>query len=145
MNTEKLKILEMLENGKITAQDAGQLLDALEPDRVERSGDSAGKYESSEHSKGKKKLRIYVVGDADEQKNMNIHVAVPLTLVRLVDNVVENCIPNEALGEMKKHGIDLKAIKLGDMIGTLENLEEDIVNVDVKSDNADFKVRVYVE
>ena len=147
MSNEKLKILEMLESGKITAQEAEQLLDALGAEPKKESG---GRQEPEPLSPPRapssgKKLRVYVVGDTEKDKNMNVNVAVPMALARLVDNVIENCIPAEALEEMKKQGVDLKAIRFGEMISTLENLDEDIVNADIKAEDADFRVRVYVE
>ena len=148
MSNEKLKILEMLESGKITAQEAEQLLDALgpEPQKEERqSSPQAEPLSPPRPSKMGKKLRVYVVGDTEKDKNMNVNVAVPMALARLVDNVIENCIPAEALEEMKKQGVDLKAIRFGELVSTLENLDEDIVNADIKAEDADFRVRVYVE
>ncbi len=148
MSSEKLKILEMLESGKITAQEAEQLLDALGPEA--KSAGQAPKpgieplSPPRPESKGKK-LRVYVVGETEKDKNMNVNVAVPMALARLVDNVIENCIPAEALEEMKKQGVDLKAIRFGELVSTLENLDEDIVNADIKAEDADFRVRVYVE
>ncbi len=149
MSNEKLKILEMLESGKITAQEAEQLLDALgtEPQKeaAKQSPPTIEPLSPPRPPSGGKKLRVYVVGETEKDKNMNVNVAVPMALARLVDNVIENCIPAEALEEMKKQGVDLKAIRFGEMISTLENLDEDIVNADIKAEESDFRVRVYVE
>ncbi len=148
MTNEKLKILEMLESGKITAQEAEQLLDALGTEPLK---DSGGRSQAPEPlspprpAQMGKKLRVYVVGSTEKDKNMNVNVAVPMALARLVDNVIENCIPAEALEEMKKQGVDLKAIRFGELVSTLENLDEDIVDADIKAEDSDFKVRVYVE
>ena len=150
MATEKIKILEMLESGKINAQEAEQLLDALGAHSAPRpeAANGAAASQNAENARPAihgKKLRVYVVGDTEKDKNMNVNVAVPMALARLVDNVIENCIPAEALEEMKKQGVDLKAIRFGELIQTLENLDEDIVSADIKAEDADFKVRVYVE
>ncbi len=149
MSNEKLKILEMLESGKITAQEAEQLLDALgsEPKEAGQSAQATIEPLSPPRPAGAKgkKLRVYVIGDTEKDKNMNVNVAVPMALARLVDNVIQNCIPAEALSEMKKQGVDLEAIRFSELVSTLENLDEDIVNADIKGDGADFRVRVYVE
>ncbi len=149
MNNEKIKILEMLESGKITAQEAEQLLDALGTAPKKEAGQSGGAtiepLSPPRPSKNGKKLRVYVVGKTEKDKNMNVNVAVPMALARLVDNVIENCIPAEALEEMKKQGVDLKAIRFGELVSTLEDLDEDIVHADIMAEDSDFRVRVYVE
>ena len=137
MNTQRDKILEMLQDGRVSAQEAAQLLDSLEQPPVlpvERRPNMQGK-----------KLRVIVNGDAEEMKNINVNVSVPLALARVVDTILETCIPNVAADELKKQGIDLRSFHIGDVLNTLESLDEDLVNVDIDSDKTKMKVRVYVE
>lgn len=140
MSTEREKILEMLQSGRISAQEAAQLLDCLEPAQPL----PAPSLDKMPNLQGKK-LRVIVKGDAEELKNINVNVSVPLALARVVDTILENCIPNVAADELKKQGIDLRTFRIGDILSTLESLDEDLVNVDIDSEKAKMKVRVYVE
>lgn len=147
MNEEKKKILEMLENGRINVQEAEQLLDCLEPggEDTAQKPQRPANMSSAPSASESKKLRIKVDGDTEESKKINVNVSVPLALARVADSIIENCIPNAANDELKKQGIDLKALRIGDMIGTLETLNEDIINADIDSDEAKLKVRIYVD
>lgn len=151
MNTEKQKILEMLENGQITATEAAQLLDAIGGAGGNTSDRAAGGSSSvssvvvaSNTGNGSKKLRVKVNGLA-EQSPINVDVAIPLALARVADSIIANCMPTAAHEELSKQGINIKELKIGEMIDTLESLDEDIVNVDIDNEDAKMKVRVYVQ
>ena len=80
---ERLKILEMLEQGKITADDAKKLLDALGSDEPKKEPTSLSTAAASKVSSGKEKrlLRILVYeGDPDKPK---VRVNIPLQLAKL--------------------------------------------------------------
>lgn len=139
MTAEKQKILELLENGKITAAEATKLLDALE-DGTEVRNDSDF---NSSKSKGKK-LRVKVDGVAEGQK-IKVDVAVPIALGRMIDGILVNCVPTVAQDELNKQGIDISSIRIGDMLDAMGDSGEDIVNADIDSDEAKMKVRVYAD
>jgi hypothetical protein len=67
-----------------------------------------------------------------------------MALGRMLDGILENCIPTVARDEMRKNGIDISGIKIGEILDTMESLDEDIVDVDVNNDDVKMKVRVYV-
>ena len=137
---DRQTILEMLESGRINAQEAQQLIDALDGrDARTKSGDVEGALPK----KGGKKLRVYVKGMASGQK-INVNVAIPVAIARVVDNLLENCIPNVAQEELQKQGINIKGIRLGEILDALGD-DEDVVNANIESEKADLNVRVYVE
>lgn len=140
MNSEKQKILDMVEKGAINGTDAARLLEAL-GETEEKQNERV--HESAVRMKGKK-LRVVVNGTADGNK-INVNVSVPLVLARYADNILANCVPASVDGELKKNGFDLRGLNISGIVDTFEELDEDIVNVDVCEENTDMKVRVYVE
>jgi len=144
MTTEKQKILDMLEQGKVSADEAARLLECLE-----EPGDKDARPASEEPRRNErltgKKLRVDVKGFAEDGKKMDVNVSVPLVLARYVDNLLVSCLPEAAHEELSKQGINLRQINIGQLVDALEDLDEDIVNADIKQDEMDLKVRVYVE
>ena len=120
---ERIRILKMLEEGKINAEEAEKLLQSI--DKKIKTGK-----ECCAVAPGKgKKLRIRVDGDE------KVNVSIPLSLAKLAANF----IPKEQQKTMEESGLDLNTI-----LGHIEELEatgEDLVNVD----SEDVKVRVYIE
>ena len=144
MNTEKRKILDMLAQGRINADEAARLMECLdEPD----GGDSlpaVSETRPNGHAKGRK-LRVQVKGFTEECKKVDVNVGVPLALAGYVDNLIASCLPEAADRELMKQGINLRQLKIGQLANTLENLDEDIVNADINQGDINMKVRVYVE
>ena len=146
MNTEKQKILDMLAQGQINADEAARLLECLE--EAPAAGRAAQPVSGEPRPQGRlsgKKLRVEVKGDMEEGKKMDVNVSVPLALARYVDNLIASCLPDAANQELMKQGINLRQINIGQLAEALEDLDEDIVNADIKQDEMDLKVRVYVE
>ena len=135
MDREKQRVMEMLEQGRITPDEAARLLDCLESVRVQ---------EDAQRMRGKK-LRVDVNGYMEKDKKINVNVSVPLVLARYADNILSNCVPKDVRGELKDKGIDLTALNIGAIVDMFETLEEDIVNVDLDQDGSVMKVRVYVD
>lgn len=145
MNEEKLKVLEMLAQGTINAEEAARLLDCLEENsEKERTAEDRRRKDTARRMEGKK-LRVEVLGDTKEAKKMNVNVSIPLVLARYADNIIANCVPQAANEELAKQGISLRDLNIGQIVDTFETLEEDIVNADIEEDGAAMKVRVYVE
>jgi hypothetical protein len=145
MNAEKQKVLDMLAQGKISADEAAKLLECLEtPDEVRETNIVSEKPPINGRLTGKK-LRVEVKGHDENGKKMDINVSVPLVLARYVDDLIASCLPEAANQELMKQGINLRQLNIGQLINALENLDEDIVNADINQDAMDLKVRVYVE
>lgn len=123
MNEEKLKILKMLEEKKISSQEAMQLLEILE--NLETK-DAHEKEESKTL-----KIRIYK-GDFTEPE---INVNIPLGWLKLINPLIARRI-NEKL---KEKGYDIDIQKINNSIQSSETSKI----VDVQDGNE--KVEIYIE
>lgn len=141
MTEQRKEILQMLAEGKVTAEEADQLIAALEPNQPVLV--AAG---SDGQPKGKPKyLRVMVDAD-DDGATVRVNVRVPLQLLRAGVRLAA-LIPKEALGEVNaeltKSGVpfDLTQLKPEQLEALIEHLDEMTVEVD----QADAKVRVFCE
>ena len=101
MQEEKIKILKMLEDGKISSDEAGRLLEALNrPVVMERRS-----AEDVAAQNGKKKwLRIQVYDKVRGKSKVNIRV--PWGLFRMVSHL----IPESAKLQLNEKNIDLNQL-----------------------------------
>ncbi|MBI5230848.1 MAG: hypothetical protein HY876_01660 [Coriobacteriales bacterium] len=146
MSEERSRILNMLADGKITAEEAERLLDALdargastrEPSESAIKGDPAPLIAA---------LPKYLYVKVEAAKGDNVDVKVPIALVRSGLKLT-SLIPPQALDEinesMSEHGmsIDFSNLKPEDIDELVEALREMEITVD--STDGD-KVRVYCE
>lgn len=142
MNNEKQKILDMVNEGKISAADGARLLECLNDTEKE---EKLQVQESARRMKGKK-LKVMVEGK-EKGNPIKVNVSVPLVLARYADNILANCVPASVNDDLGKKGVDLKSLNISAIVDAFEDLEEDIVNVDIDQTEEDTKmqVRVYVE
>jgi len=144
MNTERQKVLDMLSQGQINAEEAARLLESL--DEPEGGANRAtGEIKRSDARLQGKKLRVQVNGFMENDKKIDVNVSVPLLLARYVDNLIVSCLPEEANRELMAQGINLRQLNIGQLVDALENLDEDIVNADINQNDMSLTVRVYVE
>lgn len=143
MNEQRRQILRMLAEDKITAEEAEQLIDALEREQSESSPGVAPR------SKPRPKYLRVVVSSTDNAGGdgpSRVNVRVPLQLLRAGVRLT-SLIPPQALGqvnvELHKSGvpIDLTALKPEHIEELIEQLDD--VTVDV--DQPDTKVQVFCE
>jgi hypothetical protein len=139
MGQERERILDLLASGKITAEEAGRLLDALE---TRPSQTVATETIPTVKSNGTPKYMYVKVLSA---KGDNVNVKVPLSLVR-AGLKLTSFIPQPAMEQINKSmgeqglSLDLLNFKAEDLEELIEALREMEVNVDaVNGDN----VRVY--
>ncbi|MCK5155305.1 MAG: hypothetical protein KAQ69_02655 [Spirochaetales bacterium] len=131
MNEEYMRILKMIEEGKISAEEGAELMKAIggEENLVEEQ--LAGK-KTSLHGK---KLRI-VVTDIDTGKD-KANIKIPLRLAK----IAEKMVPRNAKAHMKEQGIDLA--------GLLSNIDEltdgPLIDIDADDDNEHVRVAIYIE
>jgi hypothetical protein len=134
MGEERKRILRMLAEGKISASEAEELLDAL-------GKEPAGQASSAKDPRNIKYIYVKVL----ISQNDNVDVRVPLGLIRAGMRLT-TLIPPQALeqinGHMREHGMkfDLNNIKPDDIEELIKNLAD--MEVNVKSKNGDT-VRVY--
>jgi len=137
MNEERKRILNMLAENKITAQEAEALLDAMSLPRATGATVADGA-----RSSDPKYLRVLVEGGEDK-----VNVRVPFQLIRAGMRLAA-LIPASAHGPVNKalqeHGIDIDVSKLKpeDLEDLVEHLRE--LTVDVESTRGE-KVRVFCE
>ena len=147
MNENKKKILEMLAQNKISADEAYRLLNVIE------SGESGQKSTSKVNATVKEKakyLRVTVLPASENEHSGNVdrvNVRVPMSLIRAGIKLT-SLIPPEARdkvnGALREKGIDfdvrnVKPEDIEELIEALGDLEVDVVS------SKREKVKVFVE
>ena len=142
MNEQHRQILQMLAEGKITADEAERLIDALDSDQPESPPGAAPR------PKPRAKYLRVVVSSADSGGDgpSRVNVRVPLQLLRAGVRLA-SLIPPQALtkvnAELSKKGvpIDLTELKPQHIEELIDQLDE--VTIDV--DDPEAKVQVFCE
>jgi len=140
MSQETMKILELLETGKITRQEALELINSLDAHR-----DPEGVSPAAAAS-AKRFLRVRVDGDKTK-----VNVNVPLNLIKVATQIADasmKWIPQDAHEQMKKQGIDLSKIDFDEIINLVDQGLSDGRLVDVETEDeidGRIKVEVYVD
>ncbi len=118
ISEEKKQILQMVQEGKISVDEAMKLLDALEtPQAVSHASEAAW-------------IRVRIEDRGKAKVNVNVPLGLAKALVKFV--------PKDALKEMQEQNIDLDAIIQAIMEGASGKL------VDIVTDEGQ-KVEVFVE
>lgn len=140
MNEQRKDILDMLAEGKITAEEAEQLIAALERDQPPAVSSPGAR------PKGNAKYLRVVVDALDSGEPTRVNVRVPLQLLRAGVQLAA-LIPAQALdranAELSKSGVplDLTELKPAQLEALVEHLDEMTVEVDAP----DAKVHVFCE
>lgn len=156
MNENRRQILEMLAQGKITADEAERLLSALDPETT-AAGGAAGPSASgggmTSAVKGHPKyLRVLVEADESITGNKGlttVNVRVPMQLLRAGVRLAA-LIPQQAHNQLDEalssHGVPLtlSQIRPENLEELIDHLEDLRVDVDGKDGNS-TKVRVFCE
>jgi len=140
MNEQRKDILDMLAEGKITPEEAEQLIAALERDQPPVATSSEIR------PKGKAKYIRVLVDSTENGEPGRVNVRVPLQLLRAGVRLAA-LIPPQALDkantELNKSGVpfDLTQLKPEQLEALIEHLDE----VTVEVDQPDAKIRVFCE
>lgn len=146
--SEQQKILEMIQNGQITAAEGMELLDAL---NESKKSETEQKNESLPAVKRKYKfLKIRVTSD---NNSVNVNVNIPIGLLTVLGGMagkMTSMIPKDAREEMESKGVDITNIDFAEIIKELTNgTLEDPTIVDVEAWDEEHKttvkVKIYVE
>ncbi len=151
MSEERKKVLEMLAEGKITAEEAESLLDKLS-EKGEGEGRTKRVFSKAIHIGGKthdddvefdaeprslpRYLRVVVDGDAGEKVN----IRVPMKLIR-TGIKLGAMLPTDAKEKMEDKGIDLNAfgeMETDELIAALSDLSVDV-------EDGEETVRIFCE
>jgi hypothetical protein len=140
MNEQRKDILDMLAEGDLTAQEAEQLIAALERDQPPAASSLEAR------PKGNAKYLRVVVDTLENGEPGRVNIRVPLQLLRAGVRLAA-LIPPQALGrandELNKSGVpfDLTQLKPEQLEELVELLDEMTVEVD----QPDAKVRIFCE
>jgi hypothetical protein len=147
MTENRKKVLEMLSENKISADEAYRLLDAI--DSGDNGQDEAPRMEAEVKAKPKY-LRVTVMPDPEKEHDSKVdrvNVRVPMSLIRAGIKLT-SLIPPEARdkvnGALREKGIDfdvhsVKTEDIEELIGALGDMQ-----IDVESAKGE-KVKVFVE
>ena len=139
---EKQKILKMVEDGKITAQDALELLEALGKNEEVVAPPKA-------KVAGKKKMfriRIDAQGDEGGKGKAKVNVNIPISVAKKLTSLTK-VIPDSAKEEMNKEGFNIDELNLQELLEAIEagEMDESIVDIDADSEDGGAKVKIYVD
>jgi hypothetical protein len=148
MNEHRRQILQMLSEGKITADEAERLISAVEEPAA--AGSPEGSATAS--AKTPKYLRVQVDSEEDggHEGPTKVNVRVPMQLLRAGVRLA-GLLPAQALHRanhaMQEQGIpiDLTQIKPENLEELIEHLNDLTVDVDQKDAGTKVKVRVFCE
>ena len=139
---EKQKILKMVEDGKITAQDALELLEAIGKDEK-----IAPPEPKKPHGK-KKMFRISIDAQGDEsgKGRAKVNVNIPIDVAKKLTSLTK-VIPASAKSEMEKEGFNIDELNLNELLEAIENgdMDESIVDIDADGEDGVAKVKIYVD
>lgn len=142
MNEESLKILKMIEDGKITAEEGSKLLEALgdTPDETAQLRASAAP------EKKDRILRVVVDTRGHGEEDAKVRVNIPLEVAKKVAKFTA-VIPKDAKKEMQENGIDIDAIDLEGLIEMFVNgqIDENLVDIETGNNGKGASVKVYVD
>jgi hypothetical protein len=144
MSEDRMRILTMLAEGKITAEEAERLLDALD---AKSAADAPAAEPAIKGDPGPllAALPKYLYVKVIAKNGDNVDVKIPVALVRSGLKLT-SLIPSDAMDQindsMSEHGmsVDFSNLKPEDIDEIVESLRETEINVD--AENGD-KVRVY--
>lgn len=135
-NDSHKKILEMLEGGKITVEEAAALLSKLQnTDTVEEE------VIDTQSGEVRKRTPRYLRVVVDSTNGDKVNVRVPMSLLK-TGIKLSALLPGNAAEQMSSHGFDLSQLSKLDGNELIEALSD--LTVDVDSADGD-KVRVFTE
>jgi crotonobetainyl-CoA:carnitine CoA-transferase CaiB-like acyl-CoA transferase len=143
MNADRRSILDMLAEGKITAEEAERLLSAL--DRP-ASASSAPEGEAAEPKRRAKYLRVDVDTEEGHGGPTKVNIRVPMTLLRAgvrLSSIIPPQARDHVNAAMREKGvtIDLNQLKPEN----LEELVDQLNDLTVDVDQEKTKVRIFCE
>lgn len=145
MSDDRARILNMLAGGKISAEEAERLLDALETQKGAETASPEDSAIKGDPEPLLKALPKYLYVKVTAVNGDNVDVKIPIALVRSGLKLT-SLIPAQAMDQinasMSQHGmsVDFTNLKPGDIDELIAALRDTEVNVDAQ--NGD-KVRVF--
>ena len=126
MSEEKRLILEMVKEGKISIEEAEQLLEKANP------GESFNDKPKVKKPNSKRFLRVRVTEEDKVKANVNIPIALA--------EVGLNLIPKDKLK------VDGKQINMDQILKLIEEgTEGELVNIDAEDEGKNYKVNIFID
>jgi hypothetical protein len=141
MNEQRRQVLQMLAEGKITADEAERLIDAIDQDRPEPPVGTVSRPKSRP-----KYLRVVMMDSSAGEDPSRINIRIPLQFLRAGVRLA-SLVPPQALTKLNEKlsesavPIDLTELKPQQLEELIDQLED--VTVDV--DDSGSKVQVFCE
>lgn len=136
MNEEKRKILDMLAEGKLTAEEAAMLLDQFSDD---------GPTAVFVRPNPGRMLRVRVdIVERGRPTPTHVEVNLPLAAAKALGQL-SVLMPEQAKDAARKEGFDFAALDLNALIDSLAETGGDIVTVTHEDEDDQVNVRVYIE
>jgi len=130
MNEERMRILKMIQDGQISAEEGARLLEALGGGTKAKIRPTA---EWEPGSVGGRTLRIKVFDSVTKREKVNL--TVPLALARMVSSF----IPESQRDQLESHGIHLDDVlravesgKVGKVVDLTDNDRDEQVEISVE-------------
>jgi hypothetical protein len=125
MSSERKQILQMLAEGKITADEADRLLDAL---GEEAAATKPANEVAAEPGRKPKHLHIHVASsDGDEGSGENVNIKIPIFLLK-AGLKLGGIVPSKARAKVATHlgdiGLDLNMLEVGKVDEFIKGLGE---------------------
>ncbi|MBN1624800.1 MAG: hypothetical protein JXN10_07105 [Clostridia bacterium] len=141
---EKKKILKMVEDGKITAQEALDLIEAI--------GRTETEEEKNVRPKGKSSNRMFRIridaAEQDGRERAKVNINIPLNVARKLTSLTK-MIPDSAKEEMAREGVNIDELNLSELLDALHESgsEESLVDIDATDGDGKggAKVKIYVD
>ncbi|MCH7714199.1 MAG: hypothetical protein IIC99_11315 [Chloroflexi bacterium] len=143
MMENRRQVLDMLAQGKITADEAERLLSLV--DQPAEAGAGSKETSEAQHKPAPKYLRV-VIQEGDGPDSEHVNIRVPMGLIRAGVKLA-SLLPSNATSKinekLKENGvpIDLGKIKADD----LEELVNSLSDLEMDIQDGNEKVRIYVE
>ncbi|MBP7213933.1 MAG: hypothetical protein KBA03_06845 [Anaerolineaceae bacterium] len=120
---EKIRILNMVQDGKITAEEAAKLLEALEVKEEKNEVEVLNRFDGGSSSKGKPRwLRIVVTDTNTGKKQVNLKL--PVSILKSGMNIASKFnVDNEVLNQIDLDGV-LSMADSDNPTGVLVDIEE---------------------
>ena len=120
---EKIRILNMVQDGKITAEEAAKLLEALEVKEEKNEVEILNSFDGRSYSKGKPRwLRIVVTDTNTGKKQVNLKL--PVSILKSGMNIASKFnVDNEVLNQIDLDGV-LSMANSDNPTGVLVDIEE---------------------
>jgi hypothetical protein len=143
MTNERRQVLELLSQGKVSAEEAEQLLERVEASGGSRTsgGAAAGAAIGSPATSGSPGTPKFMCVHVDTHEGDEVKVRLPLALVKSGIKL-SAMLPKEAAEAMSKNGVDFSQLStLGgaDLVDALRDMQ-----IDVSSHEGD-QVKIYCE